>query len=166
VIGAARRQARAAVASSSSSSAAAAASTPVEGGKGGKGGGKADSGSSSSSSGGSAGRKGEELQRKAAVAKGRAEIAKTTASQSRARMDAMERETRRKLLEENPDLREQHTQVGREGGREGGKRNWLMKRIRGTRGGSYLWTSKGEVRKINSPLPRSLPPSCRWSARG
>jgi len=150
VIGAARRQARAAVASSSSSSAAAAASTPVEGGKGEKGGGKADSNSSSSSSGGgcgSAGWKGEELQRKAAVAKGRAEVAKTTASQLRARMDAMERETRRKLLEENPDLREQHTQVGREGGREGGKRDWLMKRIRGTLGGSYLWTSKGEVRK-------------------
>jgi len=118
VIGAARRQARAAVASSSSSSAA---GTPAnEGGKGGKGG-KADSSSSSSSGGGggsSAGWRSDELQRKAAVAKGRAEIAKTTASQLRARMDEMERETRRKLLAENPDLREQHTQVGREGGRE------------------------------------------------
>jgi len=79
-------------------------------------------------------------------------------------MDAMERETRRKLLEENPDLMEQHTQVGREGGREGGKRDWLMKRIRGTLGGSYLWTSKGESakNKLTSPsLPSFLPPSCR-----
>jgi hypothetical protein len=128
VIGAARRQARPRQASLSSGGAAAPIAAGGGGGGGGEGGkdGKGGKGENTKREGGAsgAGWRGEELQRQASVARHRAEIARSTASQLRERMDAMERETRRRLLVANPELREQHTQVsedGEEGGREGGK---------------------------------------------